>query len=77
MRRSGGLLISSSANMVSGEHAEYLYELIEDLRPHVDIVVETDQEFHNVPSTMIDLTGDGPEIIREGMGMKLLETYIS
>jgi tRNA threonylcarbamoyl adenosine modification protein (Sua5/YciO/YrdC/YwlC family) len=76
MARTGGLLISSSAKLPGGENAESLEELVEALELYVDLVVLTDQPFHNIPSTMIDLTTPMHEIVREGLGMERLAPFL-
>lgn len=42
-------------------------EIYEDLKQQVDIVIDGDAG-GNVPSTVIDCTGDKPQIVREGLG---------
>ena len=77
LARTGRLIVSSSAKMLDGSEAESLEELIEELEPHVDLIVRTDQPFRNTPSTMIDLTESEHRILREGMGMNRLSRYLA
>jgi tRNA threonylcarbamoyl adenosine modification protein (Sua5/YciO/YrdC/YwlC family) len=77
MARGESLIISSSAKLPDGDDAESLDELIEALEPLVDVVVTTDQVFHNTPSTMLDLTAPTHEIVREGCGMDRLAPYLA
>jgi tRNA threonylcarbamoyl adenosine modification protein (Sua5/YciO/YrdC/YwlC family) len=77
MARSDSLLVSASAKLLDGADAESLEELVEALEPLVDLIVLTDQPFGNDPSTVIDLTGPTPELVREGRGMERLAPYLS
>ena len=80
IRELGNPLISMSARLPEYEQAETLDDLIEQFDNLVDIIID-DEEVYRSPytdmiSTMIDLTGEVPTIVREGLGMELAEKYL-
>ena len=71
----GNPLISRSAKLPDWEEPENNDELFERFDPLVDIIIEIDAKYRSPfgdhLSTMIDFTGDIPEIRREGLGIEL------
>lgn len=43
----------------------------------VDLVVDHQQELSGLETTIVDLTGDQPQLIREGLGMDLLKEAVA
>ena len=64
----GEPLISISA--ISSDDFSLPYELIEKISPRVDLVVEMQEYDFSGESTVIDMSGDDFEIIREGAGFE-------
>jgi tRNA threonylcarbamoyl adenosine modification protein (Sua5/YciO/YrdC/YwlC family) len=76
----GNPLISMSAKLPDWEEPETNEGLFDIFEPLVDIIIEVDAEYRSPfgdhLSTMIDLTGDVPEITREGLGIELASKII-
>lgn len=65
----GNPLVSITAKLDSEELAwPGFYALFEKYGPLVDYMIDDEQEEMGFESTIIDLTGDEPEIIRKGLG---------
>ena len=62
----GRPLISTSATLEDGTVLNDPYDIEKRFRGKIDIVIEG--ECPGEPSSIIDLTQEGPEIIREGLG---------
>ena len=60
-----GILVATSANLPGGPDPRRLEDVPEELRARVDAVVDGG-ELPGTPSTVLDLTGDGPTVVREG-----------
>lgn len=60
-------IVSTSVNLAGGEPVSDLSELSPDFTKDVDIAISIGSLLSN-PSTIIDLTGDAPVIIRQGKG---------
>lgn len=74
----GQPLISMSARLPQNEDPITLEELFEQFESKVDIIIDDESDFYRSPytglvSTMIDFTGDMPEIVREGLGVELAQ----
>jgi tRNA threonylcarbamoyl adenosine modification protein (Sua5/YciO/YrdC/YwlC family) len=71
----GNPVISMSAKLPDWDEPTTNEELFDIFDPHVDIIIEFDAEYRSPDgdhlSTMIDFTGELPEIIREGLGIEL------
>ncbi len=52
-------------------------ELFRKLEKQVDLIIDDEQELHNNVSTILDLTGDDPMVLRKGLGMDRLEDTLS
>ncbi|NBD33029.1 MAG: threonylcarbamoyl-AMP synthase [Cyanobacteria bacterium] len=77
----GNPIISTSAYLPddSGELPTLGYEkarLFDAMDKVVDIILDDGSDVTTEVSTIIDLTGDEPEIIREGLGIEEVETWI-
>lgn len=62
----GGALAVTSANLSGEESARDVAHLPPELLAHVALVVDGGQCPHGVPSTVVDLTGPEPVVLREG-----------
>lgn len=62
----GGIMPTTSANISGEKTPKNYYELSERIKEKSDIIVEYNEEILGVESTIIDLTKDIPEILREG-----------
>ena len=60
-----GVLVATSANLPGGPDPRRLEDVPEELRARVDAVVDGG-ELPGTPSTVLDLTGDEPSVVREG-----------
>ena len=71
-----GLLVSTSARLPNGETPESIWELFEEWRDLIDIIVDDEGALPTVPSTVIDMTTPAFEIIREGQGLEALLPFM-
>jgi tRNA threonylcarbamoyl adenosine modification protein (Sua5/YciO/YrdC/YwlC family) len=83
MEALGNPIISTSAYALSVEEefespkmAESRFELFDCFDGLVDIAIDSDVEPPGLMSTIVDLTGDEPEIIRRGQGWEVVEEMI-
>jgi tRNA threonylcarbamoyl adenosine modification protein (Sua5/YciO/YrdC/YwlC family) len=83
MEALGNPIISTSAYALAVEEefesprmAESRFELFDCFDNLVDIAIDSDMEPLGVMSTIVDLTGDDPEIIRRGQGWEAVEEMI-
>ena len=60
-----GAVMATSANAPGGPDPRTVYDVPADIRAGCGAVVDGG-ELPGVPSTVVDLTGPGPEIVREG-----------
>jgi L-threonylcarbamoyladenylate synthase len=75
---SGGLLIGSSANLTAEEPPQSVSEMSKELIEKVDLVLDDGPTTEGIPSTVVDLTLDNPEILREGpVSLKQIQNAIS
>jgi L-threonylcarbamoyladenylate synthase len=65
--RAVGVVAATSANLSSGPDPRRVEDVPEEIRAACGAIVDTG-ELPGVPSTVIDLTGDEPRVIREGAG---------
>lgn len=56
-----------------GSEPEFTDELFQAFDKLVDIMIDDEQELHTVESTIIDMTGDAPVIIRQGEGFEKVQ----
>ncbi|MCM1985291.1 L-threonylcarbamoyladenylate synthase [Lyngbya confervoides] len=74
-------IVSTSARLPEGMHHSFsatrspdnTVELFDAFDPLVDILVDIDQEPTDAPSTMVDLCGDNPILLRKGLGWEKIE----
>jgi tRNA threonylcarbamoyl adenosine modification protein (Sua5/YciO/YrdC/YwlC family) len=77
----GNPIISSSAHLPDQEgdfptiglERAKLFDALENL---VDIIIDTEEEPGFQVSTILDLTSDRPQVVRQGMGWDKLETWL-
>ncbi len=62
----GGLLIGSSANITGEKPPRNIQEISEKLKEMVDVVLDGGPTVQGTPSTVVDLTSDKPNILRDG-----------
>jgi L-threonylcarbamoyladenylate synthase len=60
-----GAIVATSANLAGGPDPRRLEDVPEEIRSRVAVAVDGG-ELPGVPSTVIDLTGDEPVVLREG-----------
>ncbi len=65
-REIGGLIVGTSANISGAPPPVTAEEALEHLRGHVSVVVDAGPARHGVPSTIVDLSGGEPRVLREG-----------
>lgn len=72
-------IISTSAHLLEEESEADFYlekaELFDALDKQVDIIIDDGSEFGSAVSTIIDLTGDEPIVLRKGLGWDALQNY--
>lgn len=56
-----------------GSEPEFTNELFQAFDKLVDIMIDDEQELHTVESTIIDMTGDAPVIVRQGEGFEKVQ----
>jgi tRNA threonylcarbamoyl adenosine modification protein (Sua5/YciO/YrdC/YwlC family) len=82
MEALGNPIISTSAYALAEEEfespqmPESRFELFDCFDHLVDIAIDSDVEPPGVMSTIVDLTGDEPEIMRRGQGWEVVEEMI-
>ncbi len=76
----GNPLVSMSARLDDWDEPAYNEDLFDIFEPLVDIIIEFDAEYRSPAgdhlSTMIDFTGDVPEISREGLGIEFASQIV-
>jgi L-threonylcarbamoyladenylate synthase len=65
--RAVGVVAATSANLSGGPDPRRVEDVPEEIRAACGAIVDTG-ELPGVPSTVIDLTGDEPRVLREGAG---------
>ena len=63
---SGGLLIGSSANRSGEKPPRSVQEITEELKNTVNVILDGGITLQGIPSTVVDLTTEKPQILREG-----------
>lgn len=72
-----GVLVATSVRMPDGSTPTYHYELFEAMEPLVDVIVDDEADMlTESPSTMLDLTDNQCEIVREGQGLDALKSLL-
>jgi len=76
IRETGVALVTTSANISGEGEIDSAQEVIRVFKGKVDLIVDGGQTPGGKPSTVIDLTGEKPILIREGvLGKKELEKF--
>lgn len=76
IRETGVALVTTSANISGEKEIDTAEEVICAFKGKVDLIVDGGRTPGGKPSTVIDLTGEKPVLIREGvLGKKELEKY--
>jgi len=77
----GAPLLATTAKLpddvLGGQIAEYPDDLFHQFDKLVDVVVDNEQPLNRDESTVIDLTGEIPEIIRAGLGIDRVEEVLA
>ena len=68
--RAVGVVAATSANLPGGPDPRRIEDIPEEIRAACGAIVDAG-ELPGVPSTVIDLTGGEPRILREGAGLSL------
>lgn len=83
MEALGNPIISTSAYALALEEefesahvADSRFELFDCYEDLVDIIIDADSEPSGQMSTVIDLTGDAPEVVRQGLGWSAAEALL-
>jgi len=63
----GRPIISTSVNLAGGEHLTDPADLPQSFSRSIDVIL-SEGELVSDPSTVVDLTGDMPDVIRLGKG---------
>ncbi len=66
LKLSGGLLVGTSANKSRAQPPSTALEAYEQLKDEVDVVLDGGSAGLRVPSTIVDLTGKKPRMLRAG-----------
>lgn len=74
----GNPIISTSAPTVVGSDQMWIAkaELFDQLEKLVDIIVDDDRQAGYQVSTVLDLTGDEPVMVRKGLGWELVDGVV-
>ncbi|MCE5229335.1 threonylcarbamoyl-AMP synthase [bacterium] len=72
----GSVIVSSSASIPGGRAPENKEQLFRELGGLVDVILD-DGSYNTKITTVLDLTGDQFEILREGMGMDRLAPFVA
>ena len=67
LARIGGPVVSSSANLTGQRPAETAEEVAQIFGNQLDLVVDGGPRRGNVPSTLVDVTGPRPRLLRRGV----------
>lgn len=76
LQRLGHPLVSTSARLPEMEDAQTREELFEMFIHRVDVIIDDGLPLRALPSTMIDMTSEDFEVIREGLGMEALLPHL-
>ena len=81
LRSLGNPIISSSAHLPDDNGADAFFTpdkatLFDTFDKLVDIIIDDDRDLGYEVSTILDLTGDEPEVIRKGLGRDALEHWL-
>ncbi len=61
-------ITATSANVSGGKEPCSLSEVPEELMKRAEVAIEGGSCFHSAPSTILDLTGEEPKVLRRGAG---------
>lgn len=64
--RQTGPMVGPSANLTGNPSPKTAQDVLTDLRGHIAAVLKDDEHISGVDSTIIDLTGEMPTILRQG-----------
>jgi len=76
VKRFGRPITTTSVNVATEEPISSIEELTPEFRNAVAVIIDQG-ELENVPSTIVDFTGQAPVILREGKGIEELRPYIN
>src|SRR5690606_7918219 len=71
-------LLATTASLPEEAGIEFpvKHEIVQWFERQVDVVVDDDLDYAPLQSTLVDLTGEEPEIIREGENLELVREVI-
>jgi L-threonylcarbamoyladenylate synthase len=61
-----GPLAVTSANLSGGENTTTAQEVLSQLKGRVDLILDGGKTPGGIPSTVVDMTGDQPTVLRQG-----------
>ena len=61
-------ITATSANVSGGKEPCSLSEVPKEVLKKAEVAVDGDRCFHSAPSTILDLTGEEPKVLRQGAG---------
>ncbi len=61
-------ITSTSANISGGKEPCSLEEVAKEVLGKAEIAIDGGKCFHSAPSTVVDLSGDSPKVLRQGAG---------
>lgn len=67
VRQMGGVLTATSANKSEAAPASTAQQVADYFKDEIDLIVDDGESQVTKPSTVIDVTGDEPRLIREGI----------
>lgn len=70
-----GVIVSSTAALPGGRAPQNKEQLFRELAPHVDVIID-DGSWGEQNTTLLDLTGEQFEILREGLGMERVAPFV-
>lgn len=77
IKRAGGYIAAPSANLSGRPSPTKACHVIQDLDKRIDMIIAADGEAIGLESTIVDLTGDMPMILRPGfITAEMLETAV-
>ncbi len=64
--RAAGPMAVTSANLSGGENASTAEQVMEQLKERIHLILDGGETPGGVPSTVVDMTGEQPEVLRSG-----------
>lgn len=68
LKECGFPITGTSANVSGGKEPCSLADVSEEVRRHAKVIIDGGACFHSAPSTVVDMTGKEPNVLRQGAG---------